>query len=133
VCSLRVANVKRLWYWLKRLKSDIFLLYLAFKDPRVPRQAKILLMLLAAYIISPIDILPDFVIPGLGYIDDLALISYVAGFIQKMIPEAVLSDLNLKAMRLGRAAKSWAVAVLVLAGLLLALLLGYRFLGLSLY
>jgi len=130
---LRVANVKRLWYWLKRLKSDIFLLYLAFKDPRVPRQAKILLMLLAAYIISPIDILPDFVIPGLGYIDDLALISYVAGFIQKMIPEAVLSDLNLKAMRLGRAAKSWAVAVLVLAGLLLALLLGYRFLGLSLY
>jgi uncharacterized membrane protein YkvA (DUF1232 family) len=128
-----VANVKRLWYWLKRLKSDIFLLYLAFKDPRVPRQAKILLMLLAAYIISPIDILPDFVIPGLGYIDDLALISYVAGFIQKMIPEAVLSDLNLKAMRLGRAAKSWAVAVLVLAGLLLALLLGYRFLGLSLY
>lgn len=133
MCSLRVANVKRLWYWLKRLKSDIFLLYLAFKDPRVPRQAKILLMLLAAYIISPIDILPDFVIPGLGYIDDLALISYVAGFIQKMIPEAVLSDLNLKAMRLGRAAKSWAVAVLVLAGLLLALLLGYRFLGLSLY
>jgi uncharacterized membrane protein YkvA (DUF1232 family) len=133
VCPLRVANVKRLWYWLKRLKSDIFLLYLAFKDPRVPRQAKILLMLLAAYIISPIDILPDFVIPGLGYIDDLALISYVAGFIQKMIPEAVLSDLNLKAMRLGRAAKSWAVAVLVLAGLLLALLLGYRFLGLSLY
>ncbi|HHU86453.1 MAG: YkvA family protein [Pelotomaculaceae bacterium] len=125
--------MKRLWYWLKRLKSDIFLLYLAFKDPRVPRQAKILLMLLAAYIISPIDILPDFVIPGLGYIDDLALISYVAGFIQKMIPEAVLSDLNLKAMRLGRAAKSWAVAVLVLAGLLLALLLGYRFLGLSLY
>ncbi len=90
-------------------------------------------MLLAAYIISPIDILPDFVIPGLGFIDDLALISYVAGFIQKMIPEAVLSDLNLKAMRLGRAAKSWAVAVLVLAGLLLALLLGYRFLGLSLY
>ena len=67
---MRVANVKRLWYWLKRLKSDIFLLYLAFKDPRVPRQAKILLMLLAAYIISPIDILPDFVIPGLGYIDD---------------------------------------------------------------
>lgn len=133
MCPLRVANVKRLWYWLKRLKSDIFLLYLAFKDPRVPRQAKILLMLLAAYIISPIDILPDFVIPGLGYIDDLALISYVAGFIQKMIPEAVLSDLNLKAMRLGRAAKSWAVAVLVLAGLLLALLLGYRFLGLSLY
>ena len=125
--------MKRLWYWLKRLKSDIFLLYLAFKDPRVPRQAKILLMLLAAYIISPIDILPDFVIPGLGYIDDLALISYVAGFIQKMIPEAVLSDLNLKAMRLGLAAKSWAVAVLVLAGLLLALLLGYRFLGLSLY
>ena len=74
--------MKRLWYWLKRLKSDIFLLYLAFKDPRVPRQAKILLMLLAAYIISPIDILPDFVIPGLGYIDDLALISYVAGFIK---------------------------------------------------
>ncbi len=123
--------MKRLWYWLKRLKSDIFVLYLAFKDPRVPRQAKILVMLLAAYIISPIDILPDFVFPGLGYIDDLVLIPFVAGFIQKMIPEAVFSDLNLRAMGLRRAAKSWAVAVLVLAGILLALLLAYRFLGLS--
>lgn len=124
--------MKRLWNWLKRLKSDIFILYLAFKDPRVPQQAKILLMLLAAYIISPIDILPDFVIPGLGYIDDLVLISYVAGFIKKMIPEAVFSDINLKAMGLRCTMKSWIVAVLVMAVLLLALLLGYRFLGLRL-
>ncbi len=104
--------MKRLWFWAKRLKSDIILLYFAVKDPRVPRQAKLLTLLLAAYIISLIDIVPDFVFPGLGYIDDIVLIPFAAQLIQKMIPKTVVSDLNTGAVNLRRKTKSWITAVL---------------------
>jgi uncharacterized membrane protein YkvA (DUF1232 family) len=124
--------LKRLWFWAKRLKSDIILLYFAVKDPRVPRQAKLLTLLLAAYIISPIDIIPDFVFPGLGYIDDIVLIPFAAQLIKKMIPITVVSDLNTGAVNLRRKTKSWITAVLVSAGVLLALLLASRYLRFSL-
>lgn len=124
--------MKRLWFWAKRLKSDIILLYFAVKDPRVPRQAKLLTLLLAAYIISPIDIIPDFVFPGLGYIDDIVLIPFAAQLIKKMIPITVVSDLNTGAVNLRRKTKSWITAVLVSAGVLLALLLASRYLRFSL-
>lgn len=120
--------MKSLWYWVKRLKSDIFILYYASKDPRVPWQAKALVMVLAAYVISPVDLFPDFVIPGLGYIDDLVLIPLGAEFILKMIPEPVVSEARLKAMHIRRKAKSWIGAVVVFAVILLALVVAYRFL-----
>lgn len=123
--------MKRLWYWVKRLKSDIFILYFAVKDPRVPRQAKLLTLLLAAYILSPIDIIPDFVFPGVGYIDDIVLIPFAAQIIQKLIPITVISDLNTEAVHLRRKTKSL-IAVLVSAGILLALLLASRYLRISL-
>lgn len=123
--------MKRLWFWVKKLESEIILLYFAVKDPRVPRQAKLLTLLLAAYIISPIDILPDFVLPGLGYIDDIVLIPFAAGLIQKMIPENVVSDINLKAVNLMRKTRSWLTAGLVSAGILLALLLASWLLSVS--
>jgi len=40
------------------------------KDPRVPRRSKIALGLAAAYVVSPIDLIPE-VIPVLGWADDL--------------------------------------------------------------
>lgn len=123
--------MKRLWYWVKRLKSDILILYFAVKDPRVPRVAKLLALALAAYIISPIDIIPDLVLPGLGYIDDIVLIPFAAQLIQKMIPITVISDLNTEAVHLRRRTKSL-IAVLVSAGILLALLLASRYLRISL-
>ncbi len=123
--------MKKLWFWVKKLKSEIILLYFAVKDPRVPRQAKLLTLLLVAYIISSIDIIPEFVLPGLGYIDDIVLIPFAAGLIQKMIPETVVSDMNLKAENLMRKTRSWITAVLVFAGILLALLLASWLLSVS--
>jgi len=106
----------------------MFTLYYASKDPRVPWRAKALVMLLAAYIISPADILPDFIFPGLGYVDDMVLIPFAAEFILKMIPASVVSDANFKAMQLSRKAKSWTGAVLVFAVILLVLVIAYRYL-----
>ncbi|HOC38746.1 MAG TPA: DUF1232 domain-containing protein, partial [Thermodesulfobacteriota bacterium] len=56
--------------WARSLKQNIAALYLASRDPRVPKTAKVLILLVVAYALSPIDIIPDFV-PILGYLDDL--------------------------------------------------------------
>jgi uncharacterized membrane protein YkvA (DUF1232 family) len=57
----------------RRLKVDIYALYLAARHPETPWYAKLLVAGIVAYALSPIDLIPDF-IPVLGYLDDLILI-----------------------------------------------------------
>ena len=51
--------------WAAALKRDAVALYLAGRDPRVPWHVKALAELIAAYALSPVDPIPDFV-PLLG-------------------------------------------------------------------
>jgi uncharacterized membrane protein YkvA (DUF1232 family) len=57
----------------KQLKIEIYAIYLAYKDPRVPWYARIFAACVVGYAFSPIDLIPD-PIPILGYLDDLILI-----------------------------------------------------------
>ncbi|KAM3112415.1 YkvA family protein [Phormidesmis sp. 146-33] len=75
----------------KSLKREIHVVYLASKDPRVPWYAKLLAVLIRAYAVSPIDLIPDF-IPILGQLDDLIIVPLGIWLVLKMIPPAVLSD-----------------------------------------
>ena len=59
----------RLRDWAYRVKRDVVALYLATRDPRVPWYAKAVAACVAAYALSPIDLIPDF-IPVLGYLDE---------------------------------------------------------------
>ena len=52
--------------WAGALKRDVHAVYLAARDPRTPWYAKSLALVVAAYALSPIDLIPDF-IPILGY------------------------------------------------------------------
>jgi uncharacterized membrane protein YkvA (DUF1232 family) len=52
------------------------LIYRLFKDPRVPFAEKALLVGVIAYVISPLDLIPD-VIPFIGEVDDLYLLALV--------------------------------------------------------
>ena len=66
--------MKRSWNeWVAQLKKDTYALYLASRDPRVPLVAKVIVILVVAYVLSPIDLIPDF-IPVLGYLDDMVLV-----------------------------------------------------------
>jgi uncharacterized membrane protein YkvA (DUF1232 family) len=56
--------------------------YLASGDPRVPWHAKALAMAVAAYALSPIDLIPDF-IPVLGYLDDLIIAPWGSWWLSK--------------------------------------------------
>ena len=58
-------------------------------DPPVPRRAKITLGLAAAYVVSPIDLIPD-VIPVIGWADDVLLVLFaIDSLIERAGPEIV--------------------------------------------
>jgi uncharacterized membrane protein YkvA (DUF1232 family) len=75
----------------KNLKRDIHALYLAKNDPRVPWYAKLLAVLIIAYALSPIDLIPDF-IPVLGLLDELVLLPAGILLLLKMIPPGVMEE-----------------------------------------
>lgn len=75
----------------QELKTNLGVLYLAFKDKRTPWYAKALIGLVISYALSPIDLIPDF-IPILGYLDDLILIPAGIALAIKLIPEDVMIE-----------------------------------------
>ena len=75
--AMNETPLNRLKTWARLLKRDVFALYLAGRDPRVPWYAKALALATAAYALSPIDLIPDF-IPILGYLDDVIILVWVA-------------------------------------------------------
>lgn len=75
----------------KRLRSEVHALFLASKDPRVPWYAKAFALIIIAYALSPVDLIPDFV-PIIGYLDDLVLIPAGIILLTKMIPKEVMDE-----------------------------------------
>jgi uncharacterized membrane protein YkvA (DUF1232 family) len=82
---------ERLRLWARTLKRDVVALYLAARDPRVPWYAKVVAACVAAYALSPIDLIPDF-IPVLGYLDDVILVPLGIALAIRLIPPAVLEE-----------------------------------------
>lgn len=101
--------------WAKKLKQQIFVLYLAYKDERVPWYAKIFTICVVAYAFSPIDLIPDF-IPILGYVDDIILVPLGIMFALKMIPNEVISECEVKAkeMKKNGKPKNWIAGSLII-------------------
>jgi uncharacterized membrane protein YkvA (DUF1232 family) len=116
----------------REIKRNIFVLYLAYKDPRVPWYAKLFTICVVAYAFSPIDLIPDF-IPVIGYLDDLIIVPLGIKMAIKMIPPAVIEDCRAKAEELRNKGKpkNWLTgALFILIWLLVAIWLGnacYRF------
>ena len=92
-----LGTMERLKGWARNLKRDVIALWLAARDPRVPWYAKALSAAVAAYALSPIDLIPDF-IPILGYLDDLLIVPLGIWAAVKLIPEPIMADLRAKAL-----------------------------------
>jgi uncharacterized membrane protein YkvA (DUF1232 family) len=112
------------------LQAEVYALYLAYRDPRVPWYAKVVAVCVVGYALSPIDLIPDF-IPVLGYLDDLVLIPLGVALALHMIPPAVMVECRERARSelmngkpVGRAAAAVIVAIwlglVALAALLIA-------------
>jgi len=77
--------------WARTIRRDVHALYLASRDPRVPWYAKGLALAVAAYALSPIDLIPDF-IPVIGYLDDLILVPLGILLVIRLIPPNVMAE-----------------------------------------
>lgn len=75
---------------LGRLKRDVVALWLAARDPRVPWHGVV-----AAYALSPIDLVPDF-IPVIGLIDDLLIVPAGVALVVRLIPTPDMEDLRIQ-------------------------------------
>jgi uncharacterized membrane protein YkvA (DUF1232 family) len=91
VSSDDATVVERLRGWARGIKRDVHALYLSARDPRVPWYAKAVALAVAAYALSPIDLIPDF-IPVLGYLDDLILVPLGILLAVRLIPAAVFAE-----------------------------------------
>lgn len=77
--------------WAKNIKRDVHAVWLAARDPRTPLLAKALALIVAAYAVSPIDLIPDF-IPIIGYLDDLIIVPLGIMLVVRLIPAEVMRE-----------------------------------------
>jgi uncharacterized membrane protein YkvA (DUF1232 family) len=94
----RLGIFRRLRQWARATKRDLVALYLAARDPRVPWYAKVVSACVAAYALSPIDLIPDFV-PVLGYLDDVVIVPLGILLALKLVPADLMADLRAEAER----------------------------------
>lgn len=73
------------------LKRDVHALWLAGRDPRTPWYAKALAVAVAAYALSPLDLIPDF-IPVLGLVDDLIIVPLGIVLAVRLVPAEVMDE-----------------------------------------
>ena len=85
-------------HWVSELKKNTYALYLASRDTRVPIIAKVIIGLVVAYALSPIDLIPDF-IPIIGYLDDLILLPLGIWLSIRLIPPAVWQECQALAVK----------------------------------
>ncbi|HKZ26964.1 MAG TPA: YkvA family protein [Rubrobacteraceae bacterium] len=119
--------VEQLKRWAGRLKTEVYALYLAYKDRMVPWYTRLFAALVVGYAFSPIDLIPD-PIPILGYLDDLVLVPLGIALAIKMIPPGILTEHRERAQAVMAAGKpvNWiAAAVVVVVWISLAALAVY--------
>ena len=115
---------ERLKRWARRLEAEVYALYLAYRDPRVPLYARVFAAIVVGYAFSPIDLIPD-PIPVLGYLDDLVLVPLGVALAIRMIPAPVLAECRARArevMASGKPVNKVAAAAVVAIWVALAVL-----------
>lgn len=89
----------RLKGWARAVRRDVLALFLAARDTRTPWYAKALAGLVAAYALSPIDLIPDF-IPVVGYLDDLVIVPLGIWLAVSLVPLGLMQEFRENAARM---------------------------------
>jgi uncharacterized membrane protein YkvA (DUF1232 family) len=100
--------------WAHALRRDVVAVWIAARDPRVPWYAKALALAVAAYALSPIDLIPDF-IPVLGYLDDLIVVPLGILAVVKLTPAELMAEFRAEAARREGAPRSLIAAAVIVA------------------
>ena len=82
---------RRFLRWADALRRDAMTVWFCGRHPRTPWSIRLLALALAAYALSPIDLVPDF-IPVLGYIDEVILLPAGIWLCLRLMPSDVLAE-----------------------------------------
>lgn len=120
--------MRALLLWARRLKRDAVTLWFAKRHPQTPIWLKAFCVLIVAYALSPIDLIPDF-IPVLGYVDDAILLPAFIWLALRLLPEPVLQESRKQAQawldKYVTKPREWAGAILVVSCWALVLALAW--------
>lgn len=105
----------------RALKREVAAVALAARDPRTPWAARLLVLAIVAYAVSPIDLIPDF-IPVLGFLDEIVLLPAALMLAIRLIPPDVLAAARARADGQRLAPSRGAAIAIVLVWLALAAL-----------
>lgn len=108
---LSLASLRR---WARALKRETLVVWVVARDPRTPRLARWLALGVAAYALSPIDLIPD-VIPVLGLLDDAILLPLGLWLVLRMVPDEVKDAARMRAQAMSDRPTSLAMAVAIVA------------------
>ncbi|MEO6013430.1 MAG: YkvA family protein [Devosia sp.] len=116
-----IANLKAL---AKALKRDVVALWIAARDPRTPWYAKFLAGAVAAYALSPIDLIPDF-IPVLGYLDDLLIVPVGILIVVRLIPPPLMEEYRAEAVKRDKPVSRVGLTFIIFVWIALATVAGW--------
>jgi uncharacterized membrane protein YkvA (DUF1232 family) len=108
--ATRWGKLKR---WASALLRDVIAVWIAARDPHVPWPAKAIALFVAAYALSPIDLIPDF-IPVLGYLDDLLIVPLGIMIAVRLIPDNLMAEFRTMASARGDKPESFAGAAVII-------------------
>ena len=106
----------------RRLKLDALALGLAVRHPQTPWYAKLMVAGLVAYVVTPVDLVPD-MIPILGIIDDLIFVPAALGLAVRLVPAPVLADCRARAEDVMNGAKMRRITRAMILSLWLSVIL----------
>ena len=105
--------------WARQLKQHTLTVYFVARDPRTPWTVRILALAVAAYALSPIDLIPDF-IPLIGYLDDLLIVPLGLALVVRLTPPEVIESSRDKATQVAGKPVSYAAAAVIVVLWLIA-------------
>lgn len=115
--------IQRFRAFIRALKQEIYALYLAYQHPATPWYARAWALVVVAYAISPIDLIPDF-IPVLGYLDDVILLPMGIWLALRLIPTSVMAECRERSREniddLSSPVGRWATLVIIIIWVVLA-------------
>lgn len=122
---LKVSRLFQWWSWLKIVRENAMILFYAWRHPQTPQYLKGILTGLVIYIISPIDLLPDY-LPLMGIADDAAIFTGAMLYLTNLLPASVLAESRLQSekwqQRMPYIFFALAVAVVVWIGVVILLI-----------
>lgn len=110
--GIKQLSLHKLRHFARQLKADATTIYFAARHALTPLPVRLFALATAAYALSPIDLIPDF-IPVLGYLDEIILLPIAISLILKLTPDAVIAQCRLRASEATEKISSPACAIVV--------------------